>query len=355
VLALVALTQFAVLGAAAMWTPLGWDGLFNFELKARLAFEHSPSGQMPAAYFGDPTRVWSHQRYPLLVPFTEFWIYSWLGRVDQAAVKIVFPIFYCSLVALVCGAVRRLADRRSALLTAVALGCVPALTLLPGAASGYADVPLAASAAGAVCFAFAALRANDPRHANLAAGLLAVAVWTKAEGMILAAAIGLAACAAAAAASRARLSALLWVPAVALAPWHVALALYRAQPAGDFRALTLADFGSAAGTLAVVCPAVVRELMRPGHWGLIWPAFFASVLVMMAARRTTRADWFVVASVLAPLGLYALVYLFSAWPDVREHVGFSLPRLLVALAPVAVFFVVRRAVDDLGIEGTAWA
>ncbi|RPI57170.1 MAG: hypothetical protein EHM55_02850 [Acidobacteria bacterium] len=354
-LALVLLIQLVILGAAAMWTTLGWDGLFNFELKARLVFEHTPAGQLPAGYFGDATRGWSHPRYPPLVPFTEFWIYSWLGRVDQAAVKIVFPLFYYSLIALVCGAVRRVANRRSALVTGIALGCVPAFTLLPGASSGYADVPLAASVAGAACFTFVALRTGELRYAHLAAGLLVVAVWTKAEAVILAGAIGLAALGAAETIGRGRLSALLWAPALTLAPWSAALEVYGAQPTGDFRALTFSGIGSTIDTLAVVSSTVARELILPGHWGLVWPAFFVSVLLMMAARRSTRADWFLVAAVLVPLNVYACVYLFSSWPDVREHVGFSIPRLLVPLAPVATFFVVRRAVDDLGIERVEWA
>ena len=354
-LAAVVLLQVGVLCAAAMWTTLGWDGLFNFELKARIAFEHSPAGQLPAAYFQDATRSWSHPRYPLLVPFTEFWIYSWLGRIDQSAVKIVFPLFYCSLIALVCGAVRRVASLRWALVTAIGLGCLPVLTLLPGASSGYADVPLAASACGAACFAFGALRTQDARYVNLAAALLAVAVWTKAEGAILAGAIGLTALAAAGSTARRRFSALVWVPALAVASWYAVLTFHGAEAAKDFHAPGSQELASTIDALAAVWPAVMRELIRPGHWGLIWPAFFAAVLFMMTARQSTRADWFLVGAVVIPLGVYAALYLFSAWPDVREHVGFSLPRLLVPLAPVATFFVVRRAAYELGVESTEWA
>ena len=355
VLTFVLLLQFAVLGLAATWTTLGWDGLFNFELKARLAFEHAPAGQLPGTYFADASRSWSHPRYPLLVPFTEFWIYSWLGRIDQSAVKIVFPLFYVSLAALVCGAVRRVANLQSALVTAIALGCMPVLTLLPGAASGYADVPLAASVAGAACFTYMALRTRDLRYANIATGLLIVAVWTKAEGVILAGAIGLSALGAAGTIDRRRLSALLWIPALALVPWQVAIRLNGAQPTGDFRALTFSGMSNVVDTLILVWPLVIKELMRPGHWGLVWPCFFASALLMVAGRRSTRADWFLAAAVLIPLKVYACMYVFSAWPDVSAHVGFSISRLLVPLAPMATFFVVRQLVDDLGIDTIEWA
>ncbi|MGH9802940.1 MAG: hypothetical protein ACRD82_21440, partial [Blastocatellia bacterium] len=54
---------------------LGWDGLFNFEVKARLAFLNG--GVLPLEYFSDPSRTWTLQGYPLLLPMTENWLYLW--------------------------------------------------------------------------------------------------------------------------------------------------------------------------------------------------------------------------------------------------------------------------------------
>ena len=106
--------EFLALVAASLRTSLGFDGLFNFEMKARLMFEH-PVGRLPLAYLSDASRAWSHPQYPLMVPFAELWVYTWLGRVDHTAVKILFPLFYFSLVAIMCGFVRRMAGVRVAL------------------------------------------------------------------------------------------------------------------------------------------------------------------------------------------------------------------------------------------------
>jgi hypothetical protein len=342
--------QLVLVIVAALWTTLGWDGLFNFELKARLAFEQSPYGQIPAAYLADRALAWSHPRYPPLVPFAEFWIYGWLGRVDQSAVKIIFPVFYVSLIALVCGAIRRVANLRAAVSAAIALGCLPPLTLLQGATSGYADVPLAASVAGAACFTYYALRMGDVRLVPVAAALSAAAVWTKAEGAMIAGAIGVAAFAAAGATKWRVLLPLAWVPAVALASWLAVLQMAGTPAATDFDALTVERMASSAGMLKAVAWLMVRELFRPGHWGLVWPCFFASIAIMMATRRAVPADWFLVAAVLIALHVYALAYLFSAWPDVREHVGYSLTRVLAPLAPLAAVVVVRRIADDLALD-----
>jgi hypothetical protein len=190
---------------------------------------------------------------------------------------------------------------------------------------------------------------------NIAAVLLAVAVWTKAEGVILAGAIGVSALGAAGEVGRRRLLALLWLPALALVPWYLALEFHGATTADDFRPVSLTALSGAIDTFVLVGPLVARELIRPGHWGMVWPAFFTSVILMALNRRSTRADWFLVVSVLVSMSVYSLVYTLSSWPDVAGHVGFSLSRLLIPLAPVAMFFIARRAVDDLGIERVEWA
>jgi hypothetical protein len=332
-LAVVLVAQVAALFAAASHTQLGWDGMFNFEMKARLAFEHTPSGQLPRGYFADASRTWSHPHYPLLVPFTEFWIYSWLGRVDQTAVKVIFPMFYLSLAGAFAGAVRRIAGRRGAMLGVIALGLLPPLTLLPGAASGYADVPLAAGLAGAVLFALIGLTSGNRDTIVLGAALSAAVVWTKSEGVMLAAAIAVAGVAI----GRGRAVILVWLPAAAAIPWLAFQHIY-GQPGADFRPV-------APLLLVAKLPEIVamfaRELLRPGHWALIWPVFFLTTAAM-AFRRSSAADRFLAAAVVIPLSVYPLVYAFSAWPDVRDHMGSSLPRIMVPLAPLALVFIIRR-------------
>lgn len=352
VLGTVLVVQAAALLGAAMLTPLGWDGLFNFELKARMAFEHDPRGQLPLAYFSDLSRVWSHASYPMLVPFSEFWIYSWVGQVNQSAVKILFPLFYLSLIAVVCGTVRRVSGTRAALLVGVALGTLPPLTLRNGAASGYADVPLAAAIAAAVCFTYMALRVNDARSMLLPAALSAAAAWTKAEGLMLAVVIGLAGFAAQ---PGRRAATLLWLPLVVIAPWLALQHLYGASQGGDFHAVTATTFVGNLHRIPTIAAGVARELVRPGHWALIWPAFAVTLASAMTTGRLTRAESFLAGVVVVPLALYCGVYLFSAWPSVREHMGWSLVRVLVPLAPVALVFVSIRLSDPLSETGQRWA
>lgn len=333
--------EFLVLVAASLRTSLGFDGLFNFEMKARLMFEHT-AGRLPLAYLSDASRAWSHPQYPLMVPFAELWVYTWLGRVDHTAVKILFPLFYFSLVAIMCGFVRRMAGMRVALAVGVATGLMPPFTVLPGAASGYADVPLAAAIAGAVSFTAFTLRTGNPEAVTLAGVLLAIATWTKSEGALLAGCVGIAGAGllhlrGSASIPFRRSSALIWIPAAAATPWIVVQARY-GIPASDFLSVSVANVAANFNRLPAIGDLVVRELLRPGHWGLVWPAWGIAIVLAIRYRRMT--DWFLIATVGIPLGLYVLPFMLSSWPDPTEHVRSALPRLLVPLAPVALAFTV---------------
>jgi hypothetical protein len=345
-LALVMAAEFLVLLVLSLRTPLGWDGLFNFEIKARLIFENSPSGRFPLAYLSDATRAWSHPRYPLLVPFAEFWIYAWLGRVDQTAIKVLFPLFYLSLVGLLCGTVRRIAGERLSLATGVALGLLPPLTLLPGAVSGFAEVPLAAAFAGAVGFALIGLRTSNPDAWMLSGVLAAIATWTKAEGTLLACCLALAAVAAhlwnsvpltRAPVVFAPMVSLIGIPAAAVVPWFLVQQRY-GIPSLDFQPLKVGGVVQNIPRLRPIVGLFARELLRPGHWGLIWPACAAALVLVLATRRATATDWFLAGTVLLPLFLYEVIFIWSAWPDPVEHAALAIPRLLVPLAPVALMF-----------------
>ena len=273
-----------------------------------------------------------------MVPFAELWIYRWLGRMDHAAVKILFPLFYFSLIALTCGAVRRFAGVRGALVVGVAVGLMPPFTLLPGASSGYADVPLAAAIAGGVSFTILALRTGNLEAVTLAGMLLAIATWTKTEGVLLAACLGMAGAGLLHFHSPVpfrRSCALIWMPMLAATPWIVIHQHY-GIPAPDFLPVSVANISANLDRLPAIAELVFRELLRPGHWGLIWPSWGVAILLAIKYRRVT--DWFLIAAVALPLGLYVLPFMLSSWPDPTEHVRSALPRLLVPLVPVALAF-----------------
>jgi hypothetical protein len=339
--------EFAALTLVSLRGSLGFDGLFNFEMKARLMFEH-PLRQLPLGYLSDASRAWSHPQYPLMVPFGELWIYAWLGRIDQTAVKILFPMFFAAVLAFVCGVCRRLAGNQAALATALALGLMPPMTLLPGAASAYADVPLAAAVVGAAAFMFRALSTGESEAAMLAALLLAVASWTKTEGVVLALSIGtlgvlfsrvVHAYGRPSSISFRRSLMWIWLPALAAFPWFLVQLQY-GIPAPDLVPFSVANVGANLDRTPAILALFAGELLRPGHWGLVWPACAVATVLLLTNTRGPAAEWFLASVTFVPLILYVLPFMLSSWPDPAEHVRSALPRLLVPIAPVALLLTV---------------
>src|SRR5256884_2375669 len=121
---------------------LGWDGLLNWEIKARYAFLNG--GVIPGSYYSNPGRAFSHPEYPLAIPFTELWLYLWMGEPNQFWIKTIFPLFYSAGALLVPLLITRLTGKRwLGLLIALLLPFVPFVTASPGGVIvGYADIPL---------------------------------------------------------------------------------------------------------------------------------------------------------------------------------------------------------------------
>jgi hypothetical protein len=363
----IALQGLALL-TMALQTSLGWDGLMNYEIKARILLDNQPSGRFPLSYLSDQSRVWSHQGYPLLVPLTEFWVYRWVGGAHQTLVKLLFPAFYLSLAGFLYGALRRTGGRRIALAGCLALGFVPSLAVGSGAAIyGYCDVPLAAAVLGSSAFAARGLRTGARRDFVMAALLSSSAVWTKREGVLFAAYLAIAVILIQWLRARREgewigpgLLTTGWLalgPAVVIAPWWALLA-WHGVPDPDFVGFSVEHLRANLDRVPVIAASLARELVRPGHWGLLWPAFGLGLLAS-APRVRDEAEWLVPGAVILAMGAYGCSFIFSAWTPFTEHVGTALPRLLIPLAPLALlalFSAVRNPNGSnllLHLDGTA--
>jgi len=314
---------------------LGWDGLINWEIKARYAFLNG--GSVPAQYYQSDSRVFTHPQYPLMIPMTELWLYLWMGEPNQFGVKAIFPFFYATgatLLALLGG---RLAGRPwPGYLAAVLLFFVPFITDdNGGVVVGYADFPLSVFYLVAIGYLLLFLAAGESRHFYIYAASLALLPWTKREGSILWLVGGVAG---ALVLWRNKHSYRAWLilaltPLILLA-WRVYLRVLQTFDLDDFMAVSFGTLRLNAGRAIPIGRELLFEMVRLSNWSLFWLVVVAAFLYRVA-RRKDFCLLILFIAVFAPIALYASSYFFSGHKDYLWHIGTSLPRLLLQMVLVA--------------------
>jgi len=307
---------------------LAWDGFQIWASKAQLLFVR---GSLTKDWYPADVYELRHVPYPPLVPLYETLIGLVRGGFDFDKVKPVFLVFFLSMLVSMFSALRTVSTPRLASVGTLMLGLVPSLSTR-SAAGAFADMPQAAMLAGVVA---ACLNPGDGALPWLIGGLMAV----KAEGTILAAL----ACAGV------LLSWLLESPRglparirreagnIGIVAGFLGLRLaflrWSRSPDVVYGPFDAAHLRMAIGRIPHVAGLCVHELVHFSRWGLLWPAFLAAAVVLLA-RGSAREKSLTIATSLAAMVL-ALPFLFTTWP-VDLHVGQAYFRLLAQLAPAAV-------------------
>jgi hypothetical protein len=322
------------------WAPrvaLGWDGLMIWEFKARVAIESG--GVIPAAYFADADRAWSHPNYPLGLPGLETWLQLCLGRVDQAWVRLPGPLYYFAGAALVVAGTQRLGGtRRTGLAAAVAFFFVPYFFAGTwGVLSGYADFPLGVLFLAALIYL--PRQSSSSSDAALCGTLAALLIWQKSEGRVLWLTIGVLAGGTMLVRKEWRGWLAVALPGAALAAgFALFLASRHTIPEADFPATTFAAVLAHADRIGPILSRLASELGSLENWGLLWAGTGFALAALGVRRELRRAAEFT-AALLFPLAAYVLAFVLSGWTDFRLHMDLALPRLLLQLAPTSVLII----------------
>ncbi len=336
--------SLSLIGLAALVSGLramGWDGLFNWEIKARIAFLNG--GVIPLSFYSDPTRPWTHPEYPLLLPLAEAWMYGWMGRADQQLAQFFLLIFFAAALGLLYAGVSRFGDRRAQ------VWAPPAMLLLAqqiifrgqgGVPSGYADFPLAVLYLAAVILLLEYFEKGDA-GLLLPFGLLAGTLpWAKREGAILWA------CLMAMAMIRAiqrrdwRGLAPAVLPGLAISiGWRIFLTFAKPSSGEEFMQITPSALRNNLWRAPHIARAVAVELLDWRQWGPLWIAAILAALFLIAkSRREGAASGVLPATVFLPVAIYAGAYIFSNW-DFLVHMENSFPRLLLQVSLAAAMMV----------------
>jgi hypothetical protein len=69
-----------------------WDAIACWSLKGRAFF--IDASIIP--FFKSHDYQFAHLSYPLYLPLMQTWIYTWMGKINENLVKVIFPLFYLS-------------------------------------------------------------------------------------------------------------------------------------------------------------------------------------------------------------------------------------------------------------------
>ena len=323
---------------------LGWDGLLNWEIKAHYAFANG--GVIPATYFSDRGRAFSHPEYPLAIPFTELWLYFWLGEADQFCAKAIFPIFYVVGIFLLVALGKRLAGRTwIGLCVAAFLFFVPQITVEVGSAiGGYTDFPLSVFYLATIGYLFCAVKPRNDAFFRLYAACLALLPWVKRDGVILwtvAAACGLFVILATKKSYRYLLA---FFPGVLIiCGWRFYLNAMHAPQGSDFLPVNLQTFASHLYRIFPLLSALLAEIDDLPTWSLFWFVVAVGIGYLLRRMRDPRV-LVLLTALIVPIVLYLSMYVFSSWPNYLDHVGLSMSRLLMHVTPVG-FLITMLAIS----------
>jgi hypothetical protein len=115
--------------------------------------------------------------------------------------------------------------------------------------------------------------------------------------------------------------------------WHFYLSTMHALQAADFMPVNLETLGSHLNRILPLLSALLAEFHDFSTWSLYWFAVAIGVAYLLRRMRDPRVVVLLTA-LIVPIFLYLLIYVFSSWPSYLDHVGLSLSRLLMHVAPV---------------------
>lgn len=326
--------QFGIIFWASFSSGLGWDGLLNWEIKARYAFLNH--GVMPAQYFSDTSRDFTHQAYPPWIPLTEVWLYLWMGEAHQFWAKCLFAPFYCAGTILLIIIACRLTSRRwIGLLTGALIFFVPCLTTKPGGAQlGYVDVPIAMLYLAAIGYLLLAGEGNDPFSWRIYALSLSLLPWAKREGFVLWA-IGAGCGLFVVWRAKRSLRDLLWlVPGPLTAVfWKIFYSSMGKTGAFEYLPMTIPTLMKNAFRLPIIGQRLIADMIDVERWSIFWPIALIALVSLLWRNRDRRFCILFVATV-TPICVYAFLYVFSGWPNWNTHIQQSLSRLLLHVMPL---------------------
>jgi len=304
-----------------------YDAVATWSLKAKIFFAYHQVILNPHS----PYFLGAHlPNYPLHVPLLETWQALSLGRWQDSAIKIIFPLYYLGLI-IIFGL--NLLCRSSLLKTVIFTFFLSTLPLLVyHARYDYADLILCFYLLATLIYFWRGAAEDNYHYYYLAGIFAAISAWTKNEGLFLSLIIIL---------SwliyfivRRRFNFKLLVPVliliVLLLPWFIFKAVHHLGWENIESNWQL-------GWHPQVIPIIFARLFGTINWNIWWLIFIVS-LITFWRQLFVRENLFVFLSVAGTLVFYLALYVFT--PNNSYIItGLVDQRNLLAIIPLSIFYI----------------
>lgn len=328
-LALGLLYRLAMAWAEVFLRPVfAWDSFTYWSLYAKVLFLEK---RMPTA--SDLiTAAGPISSHPLHVPLLQDWFSLALGQWDDVLVSTPFAAYHTALILVIYFGLRRGRSRMVALLFTFLAASLPLLAAHAGVAQGDLPVAFYATAAAVYLSGWVTLRGTGLLALSLILG--ALAVWTKAVGMLVLGIIVV--------------LLVLWLfRAGRVHAWRQAsryLVLAVTVLAAALIVLRLASFpiplslDQRLSFQSDVIEPYLRSLFLGGSWGITW-SMFVVVTVLCWRRPWSSRDLY--PFLFTWLGLLSFLGIYLLLPAYHDNVlnGTVLDRNTLTFAPMAVYTV----------------
>lgn len=321
-----------------------YDSVSIWALKAKVLYM---AKTIPADFFHRISASFHgiHPDYPLLVPFSEVWFYTFLGNFNDYLVKIIFPLNFLAFLLIFYSALKRITkNRKISLLFTFILVSIKQFN--DYATIGSADLQMAIYCFLTFIFLFMWVKYKNTAYLTASVISCAFTFWTKNEGalILLIMLILLAVLLFTRKARKGFHKNSLLHPVFAililfslLAGWSVFKARLGLENdvinTGTFTGLKQVD----------MCKRIIpigyeyqKHIFGFKKWNLIWIAFLYFVIVRFKSLFTDY--WYIMAPIGGILLTYTIVYMITP-QDIYWHLSTTASRLLIHILPLAVFFI----------------
>lgn len=322
----------------ALIVPLAaWDSWAIYGFKAK-AFYLDKTVQ--AGFLKDTTKFYSHPDYPLLVPLAETWIYICLGTWNDQLVKILFPLYFISLIIIFYNNLKYYIDKKYSLLFAFFFVTIPQVISL--GSSGYADLPLAFYYFTSLAFLIRGCEDFDKTSLFFSAIFAGLAAWTKNEGIVMAMfdlLIFLGVILVRRKMSRKNILLIVQyglIIALIAGPWiWFKNSLGLANDVVNSNNLSLGNIIANLNRIPIVLTFMAKQVFSINSWNLLF-MFSVVVIIFNFKRVVLLPNILVFLSLLFYVCVWIFIYVISPY-DIKWHLGTSLNRLLLQITALLLF------------------